>query len=301
MKQPGIPRSGFTLVELLVTLTVSSLLVMVVYGLVQGQARSERIQREVAEVRNTLSAGATLLGWELRYAHPDRGDLLTVGPASLTVRSHVAGGYVCRVDGGVVGVTRGWGDPEEPADSLLFFDPQTWRWATASLNGGGGSKPPPGASCDAAALPLETLLTATFPDALPAGPEENCLPEDWMEPGDDPDEDFLCGDDTPTRVRSGSPFTVFRVAQYGVVERQGHRWLARRFAGEEWEVLTGPLQHDGLRFRYLDADGVETDDPSRIVRVETTLRAESQNPLHQGRGVGDELTFRISLNPQETR
>ncbi len=58
-------RRGFTIIELIIGLTLGLIVLTSVYKLLMSQSRLYGVQREVADTRQSLRAAAALLSYEL--------------------------------------------------------------------------------------------------------------------------------------------------------------------------------------------------------------------------------------------
>ncbi len=88
-------EDGFTILEMIVALTIAAVMVGGIYQLVIGQSRLFMRQQEVRDVRTSLRAAGSLLAFELRQVAPSFGDLYGIWSDSFAVRSLQATGVVC--------------------------------------------------------------------------------------------------------------------------------------------------------------------------------------------------------------
>ena len=86
-------RRGFTLVELLVALMISSLLVTVVYQLMSGNSRFVRIQSAREEVQQNARAAMDVMAGDLRTVPPSA--IQAMGPDSIRFYMPRAWGVLC--------------------------------------------------------------------------------------------------------------------------------------------------------------------------------------------------------------
>ncbi|MGD2215258.1 MAG: hypothetical protein PVJ64_00825 [Gemmatimonadales bacterium] len=117
-------ESGFTIVELLVYLIVAVMIIAGVYKVLIGQQRLYVKQRELQDVRASLRASANLLAFELRQASASGGDIHSVGPYEVRLRSVQAAGVVCAIHGSQprLGLVTRWGEFEDTeADSAFIL------------------------------------------------------------------------------------------------------------------------------------------------------------------------------------
>ncbi|MGD2215257.1 MAG: hypothetical protein PVJ64_00820 [Gemmatimonadales bacterium] len=277
-------EAGFTMLELLVYLFVAVLVVAGVYNLMIGQNRLYMKQRELQDVRTSLRAAANLLAFEFRQASAAGGDLDSIGTFDIILRSVRGNGVVCGIHNSSprLGLYATGGDFTATADdSALVFQ----------ANGSG------------------TGDDAWFVSGVSGkyDPSSGGVPScQWSGVSAVPD--LVVAVDTPlaalTGVEIGAPYRQFRKIHYGLyLDADGRWWLGRKIGGAaSWERLTGPLSapsDSGLAFRYYDASGATTTDPSQVRMVDIVLRGESYGkvPTADGGPVvqEDTLTLRVSL------
>ncbi len=246
--------AGATLVELLVYLVIASVVLASVYGLMINQSRAYADQREGMDARETVRGAAALLTSELRQLSAAGGDLYSIQPTSLALRSVLGSGIVCGLsaDKTVFGLWQATGKIYQTADdSALVFaageqdvSDDTWRAFDIIDVQPGGSAPVP--SC-----------------AWPTSPTT---------------ESVVTGTGDTTGISVGGGFRAFRRIEYGLFEDAGRWWLGRKIGSGAWERLTGPLRSPtdgGLSYSYFDAGGNVTADPAAVRTVEIVIRAES--------------------------
>lgn len=261
---------GFTLIEMLVYMVIAGIVMGSVYQLLIGQSRSYTKQREVMDVHGTLRAAASLLAWELRQVSAERGDLYTIGPNSIALRSIQGAGVVCQKTNNQAryGVGRATGKITATADdTVLVYLGATQGWKVIELG---------------------AILTGTGrPDCV------------WPGYGiADLRADLVVNKKTDTTgVWVGSPFRTFRRVEYSLYQEYGRYWLGRKVgAAASYEMMTGPLKAtDGLVFVYRDAAGVVTTQPNQVATIEVVLRAESYVELQTGGRQQDSVALRIAL------
>lgn len=269
--------AGFTIVEILVALTVSVVLLAAIYQILIGQSRLYSSQNALLDVRANLRATASLLAWELRQASAPGGDLYSIDEHSVVLRSIRGTAIVCAEHPSQprYGLWSVSGEFETTAiDSALLFaagnkGTQDDDWRVVALSNtwtSGGGVP----SCWGDVAPTELVVQV-------AGNTDS--------------------------VRIGGPIRSFRKVEYGLYEDEGRWWLGRKVAGAgDYERLTGPLlppADSGLALVYYDADGDTTSVIAEVVSVDVVLRAESLIRAPQANEAPDfkhdSLTLRTSL------
>jgi len=251
-------RRGFTIVELLVSLVISSVVLLSLTRLLAVQGRAFGKQRELGDVNESLRTGAAFLAWELRQLSPADGDIYAMGQRTITVRSITATGIVCaeHATQPLFALSSAEGDvAETSADSALI------------LNVGGAGT----ADDDWKAMRVGSRGTAA---SLGVG---NCV---WDASTPDAAITVQPASAADTAgVAVGAPVRLFRRVEYALYQDGAEWWLGQKVAGAaSYEKLTGPLladAQDGLEFRYYDAAGTAVAVPAQVAVVEIRIRSHS--------------------------
>lgn len=247
-------RAGYTVIELMVYLTIGVIVIGAIYQVLIGQSRLYSKEREIMDVRTSLRAGAELLAVELRMAAPGDGDIYQVAAESVTVRSIQGSGVVCETkqNGRLLGLhaTSGTFDNEVGDSVLVYTGGGSSGWVITkvlAVNEG----------------PLVLLPTCAW----------NSVPPEYILAVDTLDGTLLNG------LQVGAELRAFRKTQYTTAEIEGRWWLVRETgAGVDAELLTGPLAapaDSGLVFRYYEANGDTTSVIGEIRLIEILLKGES--------------------------
>ena len=237
---------GFTLVELLIVITLGTMIAGALYRVVRFQQRIYREQRATIARHDALRIAGSIVGLDIIEASGREGDFAAIGSDSIAIRSPVGFAVVCAVDNsnkklglfdvsGRVSTTAG--------DSLLVYHPNGW-------------------------------LVRQIQDVDPQSASSLACPY-----GGTPSiEMSLRVDGSVTEVPVGAPVRAFRHYSYRL-EKDGSSWWLTRGDGTTSEILTGPFSGDGsgLAFAYFDEDGQSTTDPAQVARVDLTMVAVSGN------------------------
>jgi prepilin-type N-terminal cleavage/methylation domain-containing protein len=267
----GSFRPGFTLLELLVAMVLSSVVLLGVFGMLSAENRRTSQQRELSDSWLTLRSAMALMAFDLRQAGPQ--DLMAVTDSSITIRSRYASGVVCGRSttapayalAGVTGTfTTG------AADSVRVMTVElspAWKTLAVAAVGSPGTVGPAACVWPGSAAPGAGVSVAVVTAADTAA------------------------------IGVGSVVHAFRSIQYGVTSHAGRRWLGRRAPGiSTWELLTGPLADDGLRMVYYTAAGTITNNPLEVASVRLTLVSESYGRnISSGNTISDSLSVRVQL------
>ncbi len=288
-------RRGFTIIELIIGLTLGLIVLTSVYKLLMSQSRLYGVQREVADTRQSLRAAAVLLSYELEAVAATAGDFYAIGPSSLSMRSVQGTGVVCAIEG--LGAGRRYGlqlasgyffGDVAGVDSAMVYDMQSlpfgqwnflkvreaWNGTDAWASGTGGQTP-----------------VCFWGDSSVNVPR----PQATLH--------FIAPAPVLDVILVGHPVRTFKPTEFALFQQAGRWWLGRKVlepGNVNFEILTGPLlppSDSGLVFTYYDVTGAVTADPSAVAQVEIVLRAES---FGSASGAGykrlrDSLTTRVFL------
>lgn len=244
-------RAGVSLVGMLIAALIGVIVLTATFRVLHTNQRAFGVQSVQVRDRQTLRAGIALLNAELREISPGDGDLITMEPAAMHVRSPGALGLVCEIES--------WGtDPEVKATKVgrylredsarVFYENETRRdaddvWRTGRIE------------------VLDTTGSLSCPDGRTA--QRVRLHE--VSQGAPPDS-----------ISPGALVRVVRHFEYELAQDGGLHYLIRTPGAGDAQPLVGPLDAEsGVRFRYLDADGVETAVAADVRQIEVTLRTVS--------------------------
>lgn len=258
---------GFTLIELVVALVISSFLAGVIFQLLRGQERFFGIQSAREEVQQNGRAALELISAELRGANAE--GIVSAEEASIQFRVPRAWGLVCNIvgtnndsravvfPGSALTAFKEGSENVAIRDSLPAAAPR-WRFAAVT-----DATSTSGAAAVTACAPL-------IPDAGQVQVRSLALASG-------------AGATIPLQV--GEPAYLFDVVRYdaGSSNVDG-QWLRRTDAGTP-QPLAGPLAVDGnvpvFRLRYFAADGTllgtPVADPSQIAQVEIKVKTMSRS------------------------
>lgn len=255
---PALSRSGVSLPELLIALAIGGIIAAGSLRGVRGLAEVYRREALEIERARSLRVAAALLPAELRELDTVDGDLVAMGPTSLTIRAPRQLAVLCRAPRLTDPPTRatltlraglrfGVRDFDPRRDSLwIFYDgnPGTRDddgWLQASI---------------------DSLGADLCPDGRPGSSITGTLrPTARQYPG-------------PGAVPSGAPVLGFETVTYRLYRSSGDgRWYMGLEAAGDLQPLLGPVTREGLSFAYLEASGAPTTEAGRVALIELRVRA----------------------------
>lgn len=250
-------RAGFTLLELIMGVVLSTLVLAAVFQMVFAQNRMYARQQGLADASQSLRSAGTLLAWELRHVSASEGDLYAVAADSVSLRSFDGFGVIClkRLSQKQYGLHSVSGDIQA-GDSAVLYAVNTHRpvddaWSVVRL--------------ERAESPATLALTGTCTGWTTAPAPELGIELD------------LAANSDTAGLRVGAPVRAFRRRTYRMIQYDGQSWLGVRQGNGGYRLLTGPLRAgDGLAFEYFDAAGNPTTIPANVRAVEFILRTEAQ-------------------------
>jgi len=278
---PLLARRGFTLVELLVALTLLGIVSTAIYKVLVNNQRLYLAQTQTIDLNQNLRAAAAILPAELRELDAVDGDITFMGPDSIRIRAMRQLAFVCATPQLAIGLgqivvtirtTPIYGNRQtfSRGDSILVYwegNPQTRnddQWLNAQLQG----DPVAGVCPDSGVPPSPAYVLSLQPQ--------------WI---NDPSLN------KPGAILNGSPVRGFDKVVYRSYQSSDGSWyLGQRnaTAGTAIQPVVGPLiGPNGLTFTYYDAGGAQTNVPTQVAQIEIVLRARTASPIRGGTGVQD--------------
>jgi prepilin-type N-terminal cleavage/methylation domain-containing protein len=272
--RPG-SRAGFTLAEVMVGLTLSSLLAGIVFQVVRGQSRFAQVQAARQEVQQNARAALAVLSGELRAAQAE--GLVSADTASITFLLPRVWGVSC-----------GGGTPTRlPAIFPGLPDPQAF-----ALDGSSGLMGDAGPGDEVRWAQgrdgVRAAVTALTPLSPALGTPGNAC--EGIHPGAAVAEAVravaVTGSNLPD-VPAGEVVYLHQLTRYDVAAVNGEPWIRRSLGASgpsSQQPLAGPLDGaGGLAFGYFRADGTRLPAPgsdrdrlAQVARIAITVSARSR-------------------------
>ena len=286
-------RAGFTLVELIVAITISGLVMGSIYNILASNQRFYQAQNQILDVQQNIRAVAQILPGELRGLDPNGGDSVAMSDTAITIKAMRAFSVLCTTPTAADvtarqitirnALTSGYRAIDATRDNALIFgegNPRLSnddRWLLAPIAAS--------ASANCADGSAGTRLTLT-----------------GMVNGDSLGVKAAVGDEG---VLLGAPLRTFEVVNYRLYnDGTGTWWLGiRTYASGAWSAtspIAGPLRaNDGLLLEYRDSNQVLTATTTAVRRIRITVRGRSTQPINiPGHVAGyfqDSIVARVAL------
>ena len=293
-------RPGVTLVELVVALTLFSIVATVMLTMLRVQQRFHTGSLEIIDTRRSAQQAIDLVYSELRAT--SNADIYAITDSSIAFRTTVGTSHICAVDSAAASLTLPATEGRRAAplstfltvpragDSLFIFDPgeaperddDVWHRHVLTSPPGSGICPPRPFGLAADARESNGIAIQIAPPLAPT-------------------------------VTIGSPVRFFRPASYSLYRGGGSPWMLGYSSCAEGsctarQPLSGPYLpfasrgEGGIAFEYFDVDGATTTTPARVARIDIVARAQSTSILEVGHLRGqryrDSLAVTIALrNP----
>jgi prepilin-type N-terminal cleavage/methylation domain-containing protein len=261
-------RAGFTLVELMIALTLLGIVGAVTVRLLSDTQRVTAAQGERAHMQTTTRIGALVVPTELREINPAMGDLTAMSDTSIEYRGMRNLGISCTaptptqvlVSAASVGGLR----PFQVGDSLLVFvevdknEDIDDRWGLAEIRAVTA-----GNICPGGAGSIQLTLN-------PANGGMNY-------------QDAPGVTVTPSELLTGAPVRAFEhMTMSTYTDGNSDNWLAMKTGtGGNWEPLVGPLPStNGIHLDYFDALGNVTATTTLVRSIGISIRGETTQPVY---------------------
>jgi prepilin-type N-terminal cleavage/methylation domain-containing protein len=271
-------RSGFTMVELSITLVLVSLVVGGLMSVLLDQQRFYSGANEIIETRASVRQVADVLPNDLRALAPAEGDIYQMSDRHIRFRATTGSTVACAVNNAAgtivippVTLSRdnglsSWIARPERGDSVFIFDagvsPPVWRLHVLTAD------PTPGvcAPFTASAAEANNGLTLTVDTPVAAG------------------------------IQTGASLRFFRASQYELYQAGDGKYylgffdcnVTRSPVCSTVQPVSGPYLPyaasgpSGMRFSYFGANGAVTAVPALVARIDVVAHAESRNEIRGG-------------------
>ncbi|HEY6223704.1 MAG TPA: prepilin-type N-terminal cleavage/methylation domain-containing protein [Gemmatimonadales bacterium] len=265
---PHLTRRGFSLVELLIAMVLLAIVVAGLYRALMTNQRVYQQQTQVIGLQQNMRAAAAILPQELRELDATGGDIYAMTATSLTIRANRWTALMCLPPAtGLLGLI----GPQQINGATMIIRGQLFfgrgiNLATDSMfiryEGDDGTRK------DDGYVLAKPTLTAAAVCPLTSGGGAGTLVTMNL--------DFRGNINFPTSIVSGDPVHGFEPVTYSLYQpTTGGDWYVGLTTSSGQQPLIGPVLANGLSFAYYDSTGVVTALPTRVARVDITLRAQT--------------------------
>ncbi len=270
-------RQGFTLVEIMLALTVTLIVTGAAYNLLLNTQRLTRAHAARVAMQSAVRAGALIVANELSELNTVAGgstsqnDVLALDAHSVTYRAMRGIGFICQSAGpAVIRLARssfsGHRDPQAGRDEALVFVPGD-----------------PSAGTEDAWVVVKIAVVATTtacPGATGAGITLT-----------------LAASPSGLLLEQGTPVRLVEPMELRLYQADNSWWLGARSlnTGETIQPLVGPLAANGFQLEYLDRQGDPTTDRTGIRSIRVTVRAIEAAADKTRPPLEEELTTQVTL------
>jgi prepilin-type N-terminal cleavage/methylation domain-containing protein len=273
---PHLTRRGFSLVELLIAMVLLAIVVTGLYRALMTNQRVYQQQTQVIGLQQNMRAAAAILPQELRELDATGGDIYAMTATSLTIRANRWTAIMCTPPitgaGGLIGAQQVNGAQMIIRDAPFFG--RDINLATDSMfiryEGDDGTR-----KDDGYVIAQPTRIDAAVCPGLPV--RTGKLVQMNM--------DFRGNINFPTSIVNGDPVHGFELVTYSLYQPTvGGDWYVGLTTSNGQQPLIGPVLANGLSLAYYDSTGVVTAVPTRVARVDITLRAQTAQQIRARSG-----------------
>ena len=299
LARPSARRRGASIIEMMIALTIFSLVMIGVTGAISEQTRFQAGASRVVGSQRSIRQISDLLSSELRALGTGAGDIYAMNASSIDLRVTTGSTVTCTIAADRMSVIvppvqlgtgvplTSWRDVPVTGDSVFIFDEgassvrndDTWRAYRLT------------AAPSAATCPIASGFTRTAGEAA-AGMRLS-----------------VASALSPTTV-AGAPIRFFRPARYALATGPDGRWYLGytecRAGCGTLDVVAGPVRPpsgQGIGFTFRDSLGAITATPTAVAFIELVLHTEGAKPGERSRlrsgALADSLRVAISVrNPR---
>jgi hypothetical protein len=292
-------RSGASIIELMIALTIFSLVMIGVTGAIAEQTRFQAGASRVVASQRSIRQIGDLLPSELRALGTGAGDIYAMNASSIDLRVTTGSSVTCTIAADRLSVIippvqlgiglplTSWRDVPVAGDSVFIFD----EGASAARNDDSWRAYRLTAAPSTASCPTASGFTRTAGEAA-AGMRLSVATA------------------LPVTTLPGAPIRVFRTARYALVTGPDGRWYLGytecKAGCGALDVVAGPVRPpsgQGIGFTFRDSLGTLTATPTNVAFVELVLHTEGaphgeRSRLRSG-ALADSLRISVSVrNPR---
>jgi prepilin-type N-terminal cleavage/methylation domain-containing protein len=264
---PQLTRRGFSLVELLIAMVLLAIVVAGLYRALMTNQRVYQQQTQVIGLQQNMRAAAAILPQELREVDASDSDITAMSATSLSIRAHRWTGVMCSPPATGLGAGLG-ANVLTNVPMGIRLQPFFGRAIKTDIDslfvryeGDDGTRKDDGWVIG---KPTGLVVNSSICPPLGLNPQ---MGQDLTV-----NLDFQGKPNFPTSIVSGDPVIGFERVTYAL-DSVGSDWYVVLATSNGRQPLIGPVLSNGLSFAYYDSTGTVTAVPTRVARVDITLRA----------------------------
>lgn len=287
-------RRGFTMIELLVALTLLGLVSAALYRVLVNNQRLYMAQTARIDLSQNIRAAANILPAEFRELDAADGDIGAMSATSISIRAMRWLSFVCTapllagLNNGLTLTIRG-GQTGQP----MFFGSRGVRTTDSLLIYLDGD-------------PTTRTDDYFVPAQITAAPALTCPAVGGVaaQPGTQLafNGNFIAGTNVAGAIPVGAPVWGFERVTYQLYQPPGDslNYIGFQPQGGTMQPLVGPILANGLTFSYFDVNGNVTAVRSQVARIDITVRARTTGAVRAGgqaaaQTIIDSLTTSVAL------
>jgi prepilin-type N-terminal cleavage/methylation domain-containing protein len=270
-----VTRRGFTLVELLIAMVLLGIVSMGIYRVLVNNQRVYQQQTQRIDLQQNIRAAVNILPAEFRELAASDTDITVMTATSLQIRAMRWLAFVCTppvtgaglgnvtltVRGGAPGLEMFYGSRglDLTKDSLLIY----YDGRPTTRNDDAWALARPVANAPLNCLDGRPGMQITLNQLLLRG-----------------------APNLPGSIPLGAPVRGFERVTYQLYQPAGDTswYIGFQPSGGTMQPLIGPVLPGGLNFAYYDSLGVVTAAPTRVARIDITVRARTAQLVRQNSG-----------------
>ncbi len=274
---PHLTRRGFSLVELLIAMVLLAIVVTGLYRALMTNQRVYQQQTQIIGLQQNMRAAAAILPQELREVDASDSDIVAMTATSMTVRAHRWTAVMCKQP--VTGLGGGLGAQLLTTTMIIRVQPFFGRQINLTSDslfvryeGDDGTRKDDGWVIG---KPTAITTTGVVCPGLPVAAGQLVTMN----------LNFQGQLNFPEAIVNGDPVLGFEPVTYSLYQpTAGGDWYVGLTNSSGQQPLIGPVLANGLAFAYYDSTGAVTGTPTRVARVDITLRAETAQQIRARSG-----------------
>ena len=294
-------RNGFSLVELIVILALSTIIMGGLTSVLVRQQRFYRGTADLVETRSQIRQAAGIIPSDLRGVSPVGGDIIAITDTSMWFRATIGQAVACVIAGNEIVIPpvslangntlASFAMSPQAGDTVFVYDDGPLeaasddQWKPYTL----------ASSADT------TNLTSVACNALTGDADANTLRNS-----------FTLAEGPSLTIQVGAPMRFVRHTRYSLYQASDGAWYlgycAPACVGGTPQPIAGPFLPgsggtSGVAFSYQNGAGAVTANPDSVAQVSIVVRGQTKGVVDMGgyknTYVGDSLRFSVAIRNRQ--